>query len=229
MSSRTNRSTGSGDDEQKKPAPRRAPAQRKPAAKKPAAKTSTSSAKTPPKTRAKRTYEKSPTRLEREANPRGRSTPALGKGKSKTERQVDAAERAKKALQLRTMRVSYDIIAKQCGYASRGAAYTAVKRELSRIPREAAKELRVSELETLDTAQRALASRIANGDLGAVDRMLKIMDMRARLTGMYDEIVDTGVDEVRGVLAAWMGQVAKQVELDELEDAEREGDDDADD
>ena len=43
--------------------------------------------------------------------------------------------------------------------------------------------------------------------------------------------VDTGVDEVRGVLAAWMGQVVKQVELDELEDAEREGegDDDADD
>lgn len=229
MSSRTNRSTGSGDDEQKKPAPRRAPAQRKPAAKKTTS--STAAAKTPAKPRAKRTYEKSPTRLEREANPRGRSTPALGKGKSKTERQVDAAERAKKALQLRTMRVSYDIIAKQCGYASRGAAYTAVKRELSRIPREAAKELRVSELETLDTAQRALASRIANGDLGAVDRMLKIMDMRARLTGMYDEIVDTGVDEVRGVLAAWMGQVVKQVELDELEDAEREGegDDDADD
>lgn len=168
---------------------------------------------------------KSPARLEREANPKGRSTPALGRGLSKTQRAIEAAERANKAMKLRAMRVSWDQIAKQCGYSSRGAASTAVKRELARIPREAAKELRISELEALDLAQRAISTQIAAGNFGAIDRMLRIMDARAKLTGLYEDIADTGVDEVKQVLGAWLGQVVKIVDDEEA----REGDDDADD
>jgi AraC-like DNA-binding protein len=167
---------------------------------------------------------KSPARVEREANPRGRSTPALGRGKTKLQRQIEAAERATKAMKLRTMRHSWDTIAAQCGYSSRGAAATAVKRELARIPREAAHELRISELETLDAAQRAIATQIAGGSFGAIDRMLKIMDARAKLTGLYEDIVDTGVEEVRDVLAAWLGEVRKRAAVDDLEDELESGD-----
>jgi hypothetical protein len=139
---------------------------------------------------------------------------------------IDAAERARKAMQLRAMRHSWDTIAKQCGYSSRGAAATAVKRELARIPREAARELRISELETLDAAQRAIATQIAAGSFGAIDRMLRIMDARAKLTGLYEDIVDTGVEEVRDVLAAWLGDVRKRAAVDDLEDESGDLDDD---
>lgn len=244
MTTSKNQPTGSGDESKPAARPSRAkpstgssgttPTRRtstpRAAAAKPAPKTPAAAAKTPakrpatPAARTPRTRQpKSPSRLEREANPKGRSTPALGKGLSKLQRQIEAAERAQKAMKLRAMRAPWDTIMKQCGYSSRGAAYTAVKRELSRIPREAAKELRISELETLDVAQRALGVRIASGDLGAIDRMLRIMDARAKLTGLYEEPAETGVDEVKAVLAAWIGQTVKLVEAD---DAMEEGDDD---
>lgn len=127
---------------------------------------------------------------------------------------MSTAERARKAMVLRAARVSYDQIAKQLGYANRSSAFNAVKRELARIPREAAKELRISELESLDVAERAIARDVANGSLQAIDRMLRIKDARARLTGLYDEQVDTGVEEVKGVLAAWFQAVQLDVEND---------------
>jgi len=147
-------------------------------------------------------------------------------GKSRTQITLENKQRAQKALQLRTMRVSWESIAKQCNYASRGAAYNAVQRELQRIPREAAKELRTAELEALDVAQRAIANRIARGDFAAIDRMLRIMDTRAKLTGLYENIVDTGVDEVKGVLQAWLADVEKEVDSEdaELAEGEQEGD-----
>jgi len=137
---------------------------------------------------------------------------------SRTEYRMEAAERARKALLLRTQRVSFDDIAKTCGYASKGAAYNAVKRELNKIPREAAKELRTVELEKLDRAERAIALRVNNGDVQAIDRMLKITDMRARLSGLYEEVADTGVDEVKLVLAAWLSKVQTTADLDDDDD-----------
>lgn len=155
-------------------------------------------------------------------------TGAYGKGQSKIAAREEAAKRAAKALRLRAMRVSYDEIARQCGYASRGAAHQAVKRALAAIPREAAKELRTSELEGLDIAERALAARLARGDLRAIDRMLRIKDMRAKLTGLYEEHEDSGVDEVRAVLADFMGVAVKQTiaELDDEEQLDDESEDD---
>lgn len=230
MATRTNQPNESGD--QKKPAARKTAANSKSAGRTPAKRATAATSKRAPASAAKpaaktpaKPVRKSAARLEREANPKGRSTPALGKGLSKAQRALEVSERANKALKLRTMRVSWEQIARQCGYSSRGAAATAVKRELARIPREAAKELRTVELEALDAAQRAISTQILAGNFGAIDRMLKIMDARAKLSGLYEDIADTGVDEVKNVLGAWLGQVVKQVELDDLED-ERESDED---
>ena len=60
---------------------------------------------------------------------------------SRTSKRFDAAKRAKRALELRIERVSFEEIARRCGYASRGAAYTAIRREIDKIPREVAREL----------------------------------------------------------------------------------------
>jgi hypothetical protein len=131
---------------------------------------------------------------------------------------LEAAERAAKALHMRTMRYSYDSIAKACGYGSKGAAFKAVQRELAKVAREPAKELRIAELEALDVAERALATRLARGELAAIDRMLKIKDMRAKLTGLYEEQTDNGVGEVKAVFAAFMAQVEADVAQDEADD-----------
>lgn len=138
----------------------------------------------------------------------GRSTPALGKDQSRTGNKANTAERARKALEMRAARMPFQVIADRLGYSSRGAAYNAVKRELSRIPREAAKELRNVELDSLDNLERRLMTQALNGNLGAVDRVLRIKESRARLAGLYEVQADTGVDEVVVVLKAWRAQLS---------------------
>ncbi len=133
-----------------------------------------------------------------------------GKGKSRTQHAVDAKERAARAMRLRAMRVPYDQIAKELGYANRSSAFNAVQRALAEIPREAAKELRIAELESLDIAEAALAKRLAQGELQAIDRMIRIKDMRAKLTGLYEEANSTGVDDVKNVLADWLTSVREE-------------------
>lgn len=144
-----------------------------------------------------------------------RKTDLAGQGMNHQGQKMAAAERARKAMLLRAQRFSYDDIAKACGYANRSSAFNAVKRELAKIPREAAKELRISELESLDAAERAIARDVARGDLKAIDRMLRIKDARAKLTGLYEEPAETGVDEVKEVLGAWLAQVQQEVDEDD--------------
>jgi hypothetical protein len=126
------------------------------------------------------------------------------KGKSRTQARHDAARRAQQALELRAARVSWDVIADRCGYGSKGAAYSAVQRALKNLPREAAKQLREIELESLDSLERGLTAAALRGHLGAVDRVLRIKDSRAKLTGLYEAPADTGVDEVREALATFL-------------------------
>ncbi|WP_421076799.1 hypothetical protein [Microbacterium sp. IO18] len=126
-----------------------------------------------------------------------------------------AAQRANEALQLRLMRVSYRDVAKRVGYANPGSAYRAVERALKALPKESAKELREQELEALDVAQRAIMRQVLTGHLGAIDRMLRLMDARARLAGLYAVPNDTGVDEFKTVLKAWAATLATDVDAEE--------------
>lgn len=112
-----------------------------------------------------------------------------------------AALRAANALKLRKLRVSYDDIAKQLGYANRSGAYKAVQKALQDITREPAKELIELELDTLDMMQSSLAKRIMAGDDIAINTGLKIMGQRAKLTGLYEASEDTSnLAEIRAAL-----------------------------
>lgn len=126
-----------------------------------------------------------------------------------------AAQRADGALRLRLLRVSYRDIAKRVGYANPSGAYRAVERALKNLPRENATALRTQELETLDMAQLALMPSVISGHLGAVDRLVKLMDARARLAGLYTIPSDSGVDEFKTVLKAWAMTLATEVDADE--------------
>lgn len=132
------------------------------------------------------------------------------KGKTRTQIRAEARTREAKALDLRLLGYSHERIARELGYQHRSAAKKAIDRALASIPREAASQLRDMELERLDLAQRSLAEKIVRGHLGAIDRLIRIMDHRAKLLGLYEPQPDTGIAEVAAVLGAWLGKVRKE-------------------
>jgi transcriptional regulator with XRE-family HTH domain len=91
------------------------------------------------------------------------------------------------ALRLRSAGgMSYQKIADILG-VSKKTAYNRVQRALSAIPAEAVDEFRRVEGERLDFALEAVMEKIQNRDksfLFAVDRMLTIMDRRAKMMGL---------------------------------------------
>ena len=100
-----------------------------------------------------------------------------------TEQKLEIAERRKRALDLRLAGVSYRAIAKQEG-VSHGTIISDVQSALAEIPRQSAEELRQTETERLDQLQRAVWPEALKGNLGAVDKAVKIIDRRARLLGL---------------------------------------------
>jgi hypothetical protein len=104
---------------------------------------------------------------------------------SKTSPQViDKRERATKALELRKAGISYDVIAQRLNYSNRTAAYRAVSRLLESTEKEAADDLREVELRRLDDLFLSIYQQARNGNLGAVDRCLRIMERRAKIAGI---------------------------------------------
>jgi hypothetical protein len=98
-----------------------------------------------------------------------------------------AREKEVKVYELRKAGATFDEIAQVVGYSSGVTAYEAYKRVMVRLNEvlvEHAMEVRTTELGRLDTATRAIWQRVVQGDLLAIDRMLRIMERRARLLGL---------------------------------------------
>lgn len=132
-----------------------------------------------------------------------------------TTRDINAAQRASLALKLRSSKLSYEQIARQCGYADRGAAHKAVQREMSRVVVENVEELRREELATLDQLQTECMTlaldRKNTWRLQAVDRVLALMERRARLMGLdipVDSAAMANVVVVREVPQNYLGMEA---------------------
>lgn len=142
--------------------------------------------------------------------------PSPRKGKNRTEITLTVQQKRAKALDLKILGYSYERIAQEVGWKDRSGAARAVKAALASIPADQVKELRQIELLRLDLAQRQIMPGVVRADLGSIDRLLKIMDLRARLVGLYEVQPDTGVEAIKAVLGAWLGQVREQ---DEAEDA----------
>src|SRR5690242_211668 len=97
-----------------------------------------------------------------------------------TQQDINSAERAKQALQLRKMGFTLEEIAQQCGYQDKSGAFRAIKRELANIPAEAAEELRTLELARLDhlysVCYKRMLDKNTKDPLWAVDRLLAISE-----------------------------------------------------
>lgn len=103
--------------------------------------------------------------------------------KGKTEQ---AAARRITALELRKAGGSYRAIGAQLGI-SECQAHADVKRALQALNEKQnllAEEYRALELERLDMVALALAPRVKRGDLGAIDRWLKVTEARRKLLGL---------------------------------------------
>ena len=137
------------------------------------------------------------------------SGPSPHKGKTRTEIRKATKERERKALEMRILGYPLDRIAAEVGYTNRSAAHKAIDRALAAIPAEEARTLRAIELERLDLAQRKVMPGVLREDLPSIDRMLKIMDQRARLLGLYEVQPDNGTEAVKTLLAAWIGNVQR--------------------
>lgn len=91
-------------------------------------------------------------------------------------------EREEEALKWRLSGLTYRLIAAEMGISESGA-YKAVIRALGRLNErilEQAEEVRRMELERLDKMLRGLWPAALTGHQGAIDRVIKIMDRRAR-------------------------------------------------
>lgn len=110
-------------------------------------------------------------------------------------------ERRMKAVRLRNARFSWDQIAKHCGYYDGSAAYKAVAVYWNRRNKEPLDHAVMMELDLLDDMARGVITRATSGDVRAIAAMLKIVDMRAKLTGMYPkQETSSPEDQIRIVI-----------------------------
>lgn len=111
--------------------------------------------------------------------------------KKRTPEEIRAAhERQEQALELRMSGATYNQIANALGYAAPASAKAAVDAIISRTEREAATEVVALDLARLDEYQmRCTHALRQNGDLGQIDRLMRIMEMRYRLLGVSDETI----------------------------------------
>ncbi|MCL5942763.1 MAG: hypothetical protein M1325_04475 [Actinobacteria bacterium] len=100
-------------------------------------------------------------------------------------RRALARKREADALELRLGGATYEQIAARLGYKNRSGALRAVLRSLDRLiePQEV-EQLRRLELERLDRLLLGIWYSAVHGEAQAIDRVLKILERRARLLGL---------------------------------------------
>lgn len=137
---------------------------------------------------------------------------------------IEVREKDRKALELRKAGASYELIAKQLGYADSSGAYKSVKRSMQSIISEPAEELRQVEYERLNQMLLSIWERVQLGELGAIDRALSIMDRIGRLYGLnapqrteIDQRISQGVMIVNGSKEEYLSAIRGQIDNDIIE------------
>ncbi len=99
-------------------------------------------------------------------------------------KRVRLTERKRRALELRLQGLSFFEIAQKVGYASPSGAYEAVKTALDSAVVDAAGEFRKVHVARLEALLEGIWSAARGGNLGAVDRALKVLEREAKLLGL---------------------------------------------
>ena len=128
----------------------------------------------------------------------------------------DLLDKEARVVELRRAGVTWDVIAQRTGYANASGAYRAYQRAADRIIRPNIEELRDIEIERLDRMQAGVWGKAINGEVRAIDAVLRIIEKRSKLLGLdapkelnvkaqvetYDRnSIDTAVAELAALLA----------------------------
>ena len=120
---------------------------------------------------------------------------------------IDAAQRQTEALRLRQQGKTFAEIAQALGYSDPSGARNAVMAALREATTEPNNEMRALELTRLDALHAALWPLALAGELGATDRILKIMERRAKIMGL-DAPSDTSEKELDELIAKEFARIA---------------------
>jgi hypothetical protein len=120
---------------------------------------------------------------------------------------VDAALRQTEALRLRQSGMTFQEIADVLGYADPTGARGAVLAALQTTVVEPNNEMRSLELTRLDALLAALWPTALAGDQGAIDRVLKIQERRAKMLGL-DAPPKMPVGDIDELIAAELERLA---------------------
>lgn len=101
-----------------------------------------------------------------------------------TKNGILSVQKQAEALKLRIAGATFQQIADRLQYASPSGAYRAVELGLQRTLQEPSDMLRQLERERLDQMLLGIWKEATNGNLGAIDRAIKIMQRRAALIGL---------------------------------------------
>jgi hypothetical protein len=97
---------------------------------------------------------------------------------------INYAERRRQALELRSIRMSYQAIADKLYNGHKGNCHRDLQRAFADITQEPAEFVRYQELELLDSMARAVMTKALKGDEKAIGTILRIQERRARYIGL---------------------------------------------
>lgn len=97
---------------------------------------------------------------------------------------LDEEQRHREAADLRRAGATYEEIAEALDYASASGAFYAAKQGIEAAIREGDEHTRQLELDRLDAMLLGLWPKARKGDVYSVDRVLKVMERRARFLGL---------------------------------------------
>lgn len=97
---------------------------------------------------------------------------------------VRAHDNQLKALELRKAGIPYQRIAESLGYKDASGAWRAVKAALKKTLQEPADELRQIEIIRLDAMLSSIWASVKQGQYGAIDRAIKILERKSKLLGL---------------------------------------------
>jgi hypothetical protein len=111
---------------------------------------------------------------------------------------VVARERDRQAAALRVAGLTYGQIADRLGYANPSGAFKAAERAFTEMADDPTDRIRQLELARLDDMLVGLWVAARGGNVNAIDRVLRIMERRARLLGLDASDGDTGTPTKKG-------------------------------
>lgn len=136
-----------------------------------------------------------------------------------TQARKEAQERRAQALNLKLAGATNEQIVEAGVYANRGTVSRELKKALADITHDVPADVLKLELTRLDTALMGIWGAVRGGDVFAIDRMIKIMDRRARYLGLDQPQEADNVAEVREAMVGFLTSVTQQAKQYDADDA----------